>query len=124
MKKKVRIVTVLVEPFVMIKRDCDNSNATECQGNDQFEGYCIDLLKLLADRIEDFNYEIFVSAGNKHGSKQPDGSWDGLIGYLLKGEAEAAVASLTINQVKVKSLRVTQPIFRIENELLISASLL
>uniref|UniRef100_A0A914DP70 Glutamate receptor 1 n=1 Tax=Acrobeloides nanus TaxID=290746 RepID=A0A914DP70_9BILA len=109
MKKKVRIVTVLVEPFVMIKRDCDNSNATECQGNDQFEGYCIDLLKLLADRIEDFNYEIFVSAGNKHGSKQPDGSWDGLIGYLLKGEAEASVASLTINQDRERVVDFSKP---------------
>lgn len=28
-----------------------------------------------------------------------DGSWDGLVGYLLRGEADVAVASLTINQV-------------------------
>lgn len=37
-KKIVRVVTALVEPFVMIKRDCENSNATECQGNSRFEG--------------------------------------------------------------------------------------
>lgn len=83
----------------MIKRDCEISNATECQGNERFEGFCIDLLKLLSDRIEDFNYEIFLSAGNKYGAKQPDGSWDGLIGYLLRGDADVSVASLTINQV-------------------------
>lgn len=37
-KKFVRVVTALVEPFVMIKRDCETSNATECQGNARFEG--------------------------------------------------------------------------------------
>lgn len=37
-KKIVRVVTALVEPFVMIKRDCEMSNATECQGNARFEG--------------------------------------------------------------------------------------
>lgn len=48
-------------------------------------------------RIEDFHYEIILS--NKYGAKQPDGSWDGLIGALLSGEADVCVASLTINQV-------------------------
>jgi ABC-type amino acid transport substrate-binding protein len=62
--------------------------------------YLIDLLKLLSERIDDFDYEIFLSAGNKYGAKQPDGSWDGMIGYLLSGEADVAVAPLTINQVK------------------------
>uniref|UniRef100_A0A915DKM0 Ionotropic glutamate receptor L-glutamate and glycine-binding domain-containing protein n=1 Tax=Ditylenchus dipsaci TaxID=166011 RepID=A0A915DKM0_9BILA len=97
-KKVIKVVTVLVEPFVMIKRDCEHSNSTECQGNERFEGYCIDLLKLLSDRIEDFNYEIFLSPDNKSGAKQPDGSWDGLVGYLLRGDADMSVASLTINQ--------------------------
>lgn len=52
-------------------------------------------------RIEDFKkYEIILAKGNKYGIKQPDGSWDGLIGSLLSGEADVCVASLTINQVQ------------------------
>ncbi|KAI1713423.1 ligand-gated ion channel domain-containing protein [Ditylenchus destructor] len=108
-KKVIKVVTVLVEPFVMIKRDCEHSNASECQGNERFEGYCIDLLKLLSDRIEDFNYEIFLSAGNKYGAKQPDGSWDGAVGYLLRGEADMAVASLTINQDRERVVDFSKP---------------
>ncbi|VDK51449.1 unnamed protein product [Gongylonema pulchrum] len=51
-------------------------------------------------RIEDFKrYEIILAKGNKYGIKQSDGSWDGLIGSLLSGEADVCVASLTINQV-------------------------
>lgn len=56
--------------------------------------------KKLNSRIEDFKkYEIILAEGNKYGIKQPDGSWDGLIGSLLSGEADVCVASLTINQV-------------------------
>lgn len=99
--KIIRVIGLLVEPFVMIKRDCLKSfnNSEGCRGNDRFEGYCVDMFKLLTDPIEDFHYEIFLSADNKYGAKQPDGSWDGLIGYLLRGEADVSMASLTINQV-------------------------
>ncbi len=89
-RKVIRLATTLVEPFVMIRRDCEgvevgdgvkdaNASSTQpsmtnnCQGNDRYEGFCIDLLKLLSDKIEDFHYEIFVAAGNKPGAKQPDG---------------------------------------------------
>ena len=46
-----------------------------------------------------FNYEIII--GHKAGSRQSDGSWDGMIGDLLSGKADMIVASLTINQVKI-----------------------
>ncbi|KAI6240078.1 Glutamate receptor 1 [Aphelenchoides fujianensis] len=105
----VRVVTALVEPFVMIKRDCEFSNSSECQGNARFEGYCIDLLKLLNDRNSNFNYEIFIGKDNKYGVKQEDGSWDGLIGYLLRGDADAAVASLTINQDRERVVDFSKP---------------
>ncbi|KAE9552974.1 hypothetical protein FO519_003811 [Halicephalobus sp. NKZ332] len=97
-RKKMRVVVVLIEPFVMVKRDCENSNSTACMGNNRFEGYCISLLKLLKERIEGFDYEIFLSERNRYGTKQPNGSWDGMIGYLLRGEAEFAVAPFSVNQ--------------------------
>lgn len=40
-KKVVKVVSVLVEPFVMIKRDCDKVNTTECLGNRRYEGYIL-----------------------------------------------------------------------------------
>uniref|UniRef100_A0A915C8N3 Glutamate receptor 1 n=1 Tax=Parascaris univalens TaxID=6257 RepID=A0A915C8N3_PARUN len=105
--KIIKVVTVITEPFVMLKRGCESSNRTECQGNERFEGFCIDLLKLLSDRIEDFHYEIILS--NKYGAKQPDGSWDGLIGALLSGEADVCVASLTINQDRERVVDFSKP---------------
>uniref|UniRef100_A0A1I7XS71 Glutamate receptor n=1 Tax=Heterorhabditis bacteriophora TaxID=37862 RepID=A0A1I7XS71_HETBA len=75
------VVTVLVKPFVMLKRS--NPGEPQLKGIDRFEGYCIDLLHLLAQNISGFEYEVFVSEGNKYGARQADGSWDGMIGYLL-----------------------------------------
>uniref|UniRef100_A0A914UT28 Glutamate receptor 1 n=1 Tax=Plectus sambesii TaxID=2011161 RepID=A0A914UT28_9BILA len=114
-RKKVRVVTVTVEPFVMVKRVCeqkpesDPNTPIECRGNNRFEGYCIDLLKLLQERIADFEHEIFLSAGNKYGAKKSDGSWDGMIGYLLNGGADVAVAPLTINQDRERVVDFSKP---------------
>jgi hypothetical protein len=54
-KRPFRVVTVLNDPFVMVKRGCNetangdenDAEPLECQGNGRFEGYCIDLLGLL-----------------------------------------------------------------------------
>ncbi|VDL65389.1 unnamed protein product [Nippostrongylus brasiliensis] len=97
-----------VAPFVMTKREClEPNNRTECEGNNKYEGYCIDLLKLLADRIDGFNFEVYL--GEKTGSKLPDGSWDGMMGDLLTGRADVAVASLTINQERERVVDFSKP---------------
>ncbi|VBB25177.1 unnamed protein product [Acanthocheilonema viteae] len=120
---KLRIVTVLVKPFVMLKRTVRGEPAYI--GNDRFEGYCIDLIKLLAMNISGFDsYEIFIAEGNKYGQRQDDGSWDGMIGYLLneaclniledetlkmKITADVAVAPLTINQARERVVDFSKP---------------
>ncbi|KAK6053609.1 hypothetical protein COOONC_08886, partial [Cooperia oncophora] len=54
----VRVVTVWVAPFVMTKRECAQpNNRTECEGNNKYEGYCIDRMKTAGDRIEGLNFE-------------------------------------------------------------------
>uniref|UniRef100_A0A8R1Y4U7 Glutamate receptor 1 n=2 Tax=Onchocerca TaxID=6281 RepID=A0A8R1Y4U7_ONCVO len=110
-KKVLKVVTIVTAPFVMIKRGCEGeTNRSGCDGNDRYEGFCIDLLKLLSDKIEDFKrYEIILAKGNKYGIKQPDGSWDGLIGSLLSGEADVCVASLTINQDRERVVDFSKP---------------
>uniref|UniRef100_A0A914GTZ2 Glutamate receptor 1 n=1 Tax=Globodera rostochiensis TaxID=31243 RepID=A0A914GTZ2_GLORO len=116
LKKVLRVVTVRSDPFVMLKRECDpkrggSENASECEGNSKFEGYCIDLLKLLAERedFRDINYDIFISQKNQYGAKQQDGSWDGIIGHLLRAEADLSVASLTINQDRERVVDFSKP---------------
>ncbi|VDN02209.1 unnamed protein product [Thelazia callipaeda] len=103
-----RIVSVLVKPFAMLKRTVPGD--PPLVGNDRFEGYCIDLIKLLAINISGFNsYEIFIAEGNKYGQRQDDGSWDGMIGYLLNEMADVAVAPLTINQARERVVDFSKP---------------
>ncbi|EGT53286.1 hypothetical protein CAEBREN_28713 [Caenorhabditis brenneri] len=120
-KLRFNVVTVLVKPFVMLRRR--NPGEPELKGNDRFEGYCIDLLNLLAKNITGFEYDVFISDGNKYGSRQADGSWDGMIGYLLNEvsalsehsthfkfqTADVAVAPLTITQERERAVDFSKP---------------
>uniref|UniRef100_A0A914DGH6 Uncharacterized protein n=1 Tax=Acrobeloides nanus TaxID=290746 RepID=A0A914DGH6_9BILA len=106
-----RVAAVLVEPFFMIKRDCEeeNNSSLECKGNHRYEGYCIDLLKKLHEKIEDFEYEIFLSEGNKYGVKQADGTWNGVIGSLLRKKADLGIGPFTITQERQRVVDFSLP---------------
>lgn len=52
-------------------------------GNDRFEGFCIDLLKELAN-ILGFTYEIRLVPDGKYGSQDDKGLWNGMIRELIE----------------------------------------
>ncbi|KAH3833474.1 hypothetical protein DPMN_106784 [Dreissena polymorpha] len=53
-------------------------------GNDQYEGFAVDLIKEVADMLN-FQYDIYLVHDGKFGSKKVDGSWNGMIGELISG---------------------------------------
>lgn len=89
------------------------------------KGYCIDLLRALADRIN-FTYEIAlspdgqfghyslrngtfgtgVSGGNVLGLKK---EWSGLIGEVVNERADLIVAPLTINPERAEFIEFSKP---------------
>ena len=58
------------------------------------EGYSIDLLKKLAERMK-FEYEIIPAPENFYGFKE-NGTWNGLVGALVDGDIDISVAALTM----------------------------
>ena len=48
-----------------------------------YEGYCIDLFKELA-KILKFTYEFYPTPDGYYGAKTENGTWNGLIGELIK----------------------------------------
>lgn len=55
----------------------------ELRGNDQFYGYCIDLIDEIAKML-DFNYTIkLVSDGNYGAPVGPKGEWNGMVRELM-----------------------------------------
>ena len=52
-------------------------------GTESFKGYCMDLLDELA-RILKFSYEVYTSPDGLYGAETENGSWNGMIGELIK----------------------------------------
>ena len=52
-------------------------------GNEQFEGFCIDLIEELAKHLH-FSYEIRLVKDNKYGQRQGR-IWTGMIGEVMRG---------------------------------------
>ncbi|KAF7635064.1 hypothetical protein Mgra_00005505 [Meloidogyne graminicola] len=56
-----------------------------------------------------FTYTIHVVRDNKYGSDNGNGSWDGMIGEILRNEADMAVAPLTANFRRAEVVDFTKP---------------
>ncbi len=58
-------------------------------GNDQYEGFCVDLIKELSAMNNNFSINFIISKDGKSGSptelKNKTVVWDGMIGYILRG---------------------------------------
>jgi len=69
-------------PYLDFKKPPDDGSVL--RGNDRYEGYCVDLSKMLFGRLE-MDYELRLVADGKYGSKQANGTWDGMVGELTSG---------------------------------------
>ncbi|XP_071954989.1 glutamate receptor ionotropic, kainate 2-like [Antedon mediterranea] len=97
------VTTVLEKPYVMEK---ESSKALE--GNDRYEGYCIDLLEEIAKSIK-FDYKIALVPDGDYGTENVDGNWSGMVGELVKKNADLAVAPLTINYDRETAIDFSKP---------------
>ena len=52
------------------------------QGNDRFEGFCVDLIEEISKLLK-FNYTFSVVADGSYGSKNDKGEWNGMVRELL-----------------------------------------
>lgn len=69
------------EPFVMLKKAEKNE---KLEGNERYEGYCIDLLQKIAE-IRKFKYVLHEVKDKAYGSKEANGKWNGMVGELQRG---------------------------------------
>ncbi|XP_071037361.1 glutamate receptor ionotropic, kainate 2-like [Parasteatoda tepidariorum] len=101
--KKFTVTTIKGDPYVMLKNSSD-----PLIGNNRFEGFCIDLIERLSEVLH-FSYEIKLVDDGDYGNKFPNGSWSGMIGEVMRGEAHMAVAGLSINHKREKAVDFTMP---------------
>ncbi|XP_035390048.1 glutamate receptor 4a isoform X2 [Electrophorus electricus] len=105
MENRTVIVTTIMEgPYVMLKK-----NWEMYEGNDQYEGYCVDLASEIAKHIG-IKYKISIVPDGKYGARdQVTKIWNGMVGELVYGKAEIAVAPLTITLVREEVIDFSKP---------------
>lgn len=57
-------------------------NHQELEGNDRYEGFCVDMLKELADILK-FKYRIRLVGDGLYGVPGANGTWSGMVGELI-----------------------------------------
>nr|CAG4640619.1 EOG090X00ST [Eulimnadia texana] len=124
-----KVVTIEEKPFVYA-REIDSENPEKCddveevfcpwynntgEGNKFYccRGYCVDLLKQLAKKIN-FTFSLALSPDGQFGNyvlKNETGrkEWTGLTGELVYERADMIVAPLTINPERAQVIEFSKP---------------
>uniref|UniRef100_A0A8C4IRL8 Glutamate receptor n=1 Tax=Dicentrarchus labrax TaxID=13489 RepID=A0A8C4IRL8_DICLA len=98
------LATVNVSPYVMYKK-----NYMQMDGNDRYEGYCVDLASEIAKHVG-IRYKLSVVPDGKYGARDPETkTWNGMVGELVYGRADIAVAPLTITLVREEVIDFSKP---------------
>ncbi|XP_077360870.1 glutamate receptor 1-like [Festucalex cinctus] len=98
------VTTILEAPYMMLKK-----NHEQLVGNDKYEGYCAELAAEIAKHVG-FAYRLELVGDGKYGARDPISKmWNGMVGELVYGKADVAVAPLTITLVREQVIDFTKP---------------
>jgi len=102
-----------------------NLSASEIAGQyftfDQLYGYCVDLARLICEKKLEIQCRFRLVKDNLYGSKlASDQSWNGMIGELVRHEADLAVAPLTITSQRESVVDFSKPWMNLGISILIS----
>ncbi|XP_035266459.1 glutamate receptor 1a isoform X4 [Anguilla anguilla] len=98
------VTTILESPYVMLKKNHD-----QLVGNDKYEGYCVELAAEIAKHVG-YSYKLEIVSDGKYGARDPDSKmWNGMVGELVYGKADVAVAPLTITLVREEVIDFSKP---------------
>ncbi|XP_070825459.1 probable glutamate receptor [Chaetodon trifascialis] len=93
--KELSITTIKEDPYTMSR-------------GSELEGYCIDLISQLSKKLG-FKYKLHLVKDNRYGTMDASGNWNGMIGEVIKGEADLALAPLTLTAVREQVVDMTTP---------------
>nr|XP_020637096.1 glutamate receptor 2 [Pogona vitticeps] len=102
--KTIIVTTIMESPYVMAKKNIDM-----LEGNDRYEGYCVDLAAEIAKHCG-FKYKLTIVADGKYGARDAETKiWNGMVGELVYGKADIAIAPLTITLVREEVIDFSKP---------------
>ncbi|XP_063390634.1 ionotropic receptor 25a [Cydia fagiglandana] len=106
-----RIGTAPAVPWTMPKLDPNTGELMFNEdGEPMYEGYCIDLIQKLSESM-DFDYEIITPKTGSFGRRLANGTWDGVVGDLMRAETDIAVSALTMTAEREEVIDFVAPYF-------------
>ncbi|CCD67907.1 Glutamate receptor ionotropic, kainate 2 [Caenorhabditis elegans] len=103
--RTLKVTSIHEKPYVIEKIMPD--------GRIKHEGFCVDLLDKLAEMLH-FNYTLKIVKDNKYGErKNGTDEWDGMIGEILRGDADMAVAPITVTATRLEVIDFTDPFLQL-----------
>ncbi|XP_049593664.1 glutamate receptor 1a isoform X2 [Syngnathus scovelli] len=98
------VTTILESPYVMLKKKHE-----QLVGNDKYEGYIVELAAEIAKHVG-YQYKLKIVSDGKYGARDPETKmWNGMVGELVYGKADVAVAPLTITLVREEVIDFSKP---------------
>lgn len=105
--RTVIVTTILSPPFVMLKENGEDSDGVQ-----RFEGFCVALLDKLSELLK-FKYQLHLVEDGRYGTEPEPGRWTGMIGELVDGRADMAVAPLTMSSKRSAVVEFTVPFMKL-----------
>ncbi|XP_060525036.1 glutamate receptor ionotropic, kainate 2-like isoform X3 [Cylas formicarius] len=98
------VITTLTAPYAMLKE-----TTAQLTGNDRFEGFCVDVIQELSAMLG-FNYTFIIQADGANGDlNRITYEWNGMIREIIDGNADLAIADLTITSERENAVDFTMP---------------
>ncbi|XP_067949729.1 glutamate receptor 2-like [Watersipora subatra] len=111
LKKTIRITTHIGTPYIFYLPGAEGN--ASIPNNERFDGYILEFIKAVMKEINVTDYLILPVKDNGYGSEEADGSWNGMVGEVLRGEADLAIADLTIISDRENVIYFSKPFLRL-----------
>ena len=73
--------------------------------NDQFEGFCVDMLQEIAELVG-FKYKIELVPDGKYGAPDENGQWNGMVKQVVDRDNESKVSSVAKIEERLEKPRI------------------
>ncbi|KAL1438641.1 hypothetical protein MTO96_047889 [Rhipicephalus appendiculatus] len=102
--KTLRVVTIVSEPYVVLRKDSKSASA----GEERLDGFCVDVLRQMA-LLLGFRFELRLVRDGTYGTVNARGEWSGIIREVMDREADLAIGDLTITVSRSHAVDFTLP---------------
>ncbi|XP_074655756.1 glutamate receptor 1-like [Tubulanus polymorphus] len=73
-----------------------------------WDGFCFQILREIS-KVYNFSFDVIQPPDNQWGAQDENGRWSGMVGMVMRGEADVAVGPFTITDLRERFIDFTYP---------------